>query len=110
MVRRLRLLAMLIALLVCTAAAQTDSQTPYTICGPNHPASQGRPCPTPPWAIFSPDPKYSDEARHNNIQGTVVLWLVVGADGKPSNIKVTRSLGHGLDEEAIDAVKRWKFE
>src|SRR5271157_2035858 len=109
MVMRFRLLAMLIALLVCRVAAQTDSQGPYTVCGPNHPASQG-PCATPPRAIFTPDPNYSEEARHNKIQGTVVLWLVVGADGKPSTIKVTRSLGHGLDEEAVAAVKQWKFE
>ena len=106
---RFRLFAMLIALLACRAVAQTDSQTPYFVCGPNHLASQG-PCATPPKAIFAPDPKYSEEARQNKIQGALVLWLVVGADGKPSNIKVSRSVGHGLDQEAIDAVKKWKFE
>src|SRR5271167_625701 len=110
MIRGFCPLAMLIALLVCRAVAQTDAQTPYTICGANHPASQDRPCATPPRAIFAPDPKYSEKARHNKIQGTVLLWLEVGADGKPSNIKVTRAVGHGLDEEAIDAVKQWKFE
>src|SRR5271167_3364569 len=110
MVRRFRPLAMLIALLVCRAVAQTDAQTPYPICGSNHPASEGRPCATPPRAISVPDPKYPEKARHDKIQGSVVLWLEVGADGKPSNIKVTRAIGHGLDEEAIDAVKQWKFE
>ena len=106
---RLHLFAMMIALLVCRGVAQTDSQTPYFVCGPKHSASQG-PCATPPKTIFAPDPKYSEEARQNKIQGSVVLWLVVGADGKPSNIKVTRSIGHGLDQEAIDAVKKWTFE
>ncbi len=109
MAGRFRLLGILIALLVCRAVGQTGAQTPYSVCGPNHPSDQG-PCATPPRAIFAPDPNYSEEARQNKIQGTVVLWLVVGADGKPSNIKVSRSVGHGLDEEAIEAVKRWKFE
>ena len=109
MVGRFRLLAILIALLVCRIVAQTGAQTPYPVCGPNHPSDQG-PCATPPRAIFAPDPKYSEEARQNKIQGTVVLWLVVGADGKPSSIKVNRGVGHGLDEEAIEAVKQWKFE
>lgn len=109
MVPRFRLFAMLMVVLVCKGMAQTDSQTPYTVCGPGHSASQG-PCATPPRAIFAPDPMYSEEARQNKIQGSVVLWLLVGADGKPSNIKVSRSVGHGLDQEAIDAVKKWTFE
>jgi len=36
--------------------------------------------------------------------------VIVGADGLPRDIRVTRSLGHGLAEEAIKAVKKWKFK
>ena len=36
--------------------------------------------------------------------------LVVGTDGRPSNIRVLSSLGMGLDEKAIEAVRTWKFE
>jgi periplasmic protein TonB len=39
-----------------------------------------------------------------------VLWLVVGADGLPREIKVQRTLGLGLDEKAIEAVKQWEFK
>lgn len=63
-----------------------------------------------PHAIYDPDPEYSEEARNAKYQGTVVLWVVVGADGKARDIRVQRSLGMGLDEKAIEAVRRWKFE
>jgi protein TonB len=63
-----------------------------------------------PKAVFSPDPEYSEEARKAKYQGTCVLWLVVGPDGHPRDIRVARTLGLGLDEKAIEAVKQWKFE
>jgi len=63
-----------------------------------------------PRAIYAPDPEYSDEARKAKYQGVVVLWVVVGADGQPKDIRVSRSLGLGLDQKAIDAVRNWRFE
>jgi periplasmic protein TonB len=43
-------------------------------------------------------------------QGTVLLRVVVGPDGRPRDVRVQRSLGMGLDEKAIAAVRQWKFE
>ena len=63
-----------------------------------------------PKAIYAPDPEYSEEARKAKYQGTCVLSLIVGPDGKPREIRVARSLGLGLDEKAIEAVHQWKFE
>jgi TonB family protein len=63
-----------------------------------------------PKAIFSPDPEYSEEARKAKYQGTCVLGLVVGPDGRPRDIHVLRSLGLGLDEKAMEAVKNWRFD
>ena len=63
-----------------------------------------------PKAIYSPDPEYSEEARKAKYQGVCVLSLIVGPDGKPRDIHVSRSLGLGLDEKAIQAVNQWKFE
>lgn len=63
-----------------------------------------------PRAIFAPDPEYSEEARKAKFQGTVVLICVVGPDGRPHDIRVTRSLGMGLDDKAIDAVRVWRFD
>jgi periplasmic protein TonB len=63
-----------------------------------------------PKVVYDPDPEYSEEARKAKFQGTVVLWLVVSPDGKPQQIRVTRALGMGLDEKAIEAVRQWRFE
>jgi len=63
-----------------------------------------------PKAIYAPDPEYSEEARKVKHMGTVVLWLIVGPDGKPRDIRVARTLGLGLDEKAMEAVKNWRFE
>jgi TonB family protein len=63
-----------------------------------------------PKVIYEPDPEYTKEARKAKIQGTCVLWLIVGADGLTHDIRVAHSLDHGLDEKAIQAVQRWKFE
>jgi TonB family protein len=63
-----------------------------------------------PRAIYQPDPEYSEEARKSKYQGTVVLWMIVDRDGHPRDIKVARSVGMGLDEKAIEAVRTWKFE
>jgi TonB family protein len=63
-----------------------------------------------PRILYAPDPDYSEEARRAKYQGTVTLWLVVGPDGRPRDARVARSLGMGLDEKAVAAVRQWKFE
>ena len=63
-----------------------------------------------PRALSTPDPEYSEEARKAKYQGTVVLWLIVDQYGHPQNLKIARSLGMGLDQKAIEAVRQWKFE
>ena len=65
---------------------------------------------TPPRVTYSPDPQYSKEARKAHLRGTVGLAVVVGPDGRPINIKVTQTLGKGLDEKAVEAVSNWKFK
>jgi protein TonB len=65
---------------------------------------------SPPKAIYQPDPEYSEEARKAKYQGVVVLAMVIGPDGRPRDIRVQRSLGLGLDEKAMEAVRTWRFE
>ena len=92
-------------------AAHGQTQPPEsTDLGKTSPGPAYRVGVSPPKAIYSPDPEYSETARQAKLQGTCVLWLVVGPDGKPRDIRVLRTLGLGLDEKAIEAVKHWRFE
>ena len=63
-----------------------------------------------PKRIYDPDPEYSEEARKAKYQGVCVLYVVIGPDGRTRDIRVQRTLGLGLDEKAIEAVKTWRFE
>ena len=63
-----------------------------------------------PRTIYAPEPEFSEEARKAKYQGVCTLSLIVRSDGRPSDIRVLSSLGMGLDEKAIEAVKNWKFE
>jgi periplasmic protein TonB len=59
--------------------------------------------------VYSPSPNYSEDARKAKLQGTVILSLVVDVHGNPIDIRVVRSLGMGLDENAVEAARTWKF-
>jgi TonB family protein len=63
-----------------------------------------------PVIIYQVEPEYSEPARKAHLQGSVKLRIDVGIDGRPINIRVIEALGMGLDEAAIDAVKRWRFQ
>lgn len=65
---------------------------------------------SPPTAILSPEPEFSEAARGVKYQGTTTLRMVVDTDGTLSNIRVIIPLGCGLDAKAVEAVKTWKFK
>ncbi len=80
---------------------------------------------TPPKPIEKHDPDYTPEAKAAKIEGTVVLSVVIGEDGVPRDIGVIRGIAggvveaddgdglqlyRGLDENAVEAVSRWRFE
>lgn len=62
-----------------------------------------------PRPIYDPDPEYSEEARKAKFQGTVMLSVIIGPDGRPRDLRVLRSVGMGLDQKALDAVAKWRF-
>ena len=63
-----------------------------------------------PVPIYEPDPPYSEQARKAKFQGTVVLAIEIDAQGNVLNPQVVKALGLGLDEEALNTVKTWKFK
>ncbi len=66
---------------------------------------------TRPDCSYCPAPQYSPEALHEKIQGQVVMDVVVGADGRVHEIVVKKSLGYGMDEQAIHALRDvWIFK
>jgi TonB family protein len=63
-----------------------------------------------PCAICQPTPDYDEKARKKKIEGMVTLSIIVTKDGQTADIKVVKSLTPGLDQQAIKAVSRWRFE
>lgn len=59
-----------------------------------------------PKAIYFPDPA---PPRRENPKNPVVLWMVIGVDGKPHDIKVARTVDKAFDNAAIEAVRQWRF-
>ena len=62
-----------------------------------------------PTVIYRVEPEYSEEARRARYQGIVVLQAVIRRDGQVDMIHLVRSLGFGLDQNAIEALKKWRF-
>jgi TonB family protein len=59
--------------------------------------------------VTKPEPQYTEEARKNQIAGTVVLRGVFSATGQLMRIRAVSGLEHGLTEVAIAAAKQIKF-
>ena len=63
-----------------------------------------------PEVTYKVEPEFSEEARKAKFMGTVMVGLIVGADGLPKNVHIVRGVGMGLDEKAVDAVRQYKFK
>ena len=63
-----------------------------------------------PQCIYCPDPEYSDEARKAKYQGTVLLQIIVSADGRVMKATAAKGPGMGLEEKAIEKVLTWKLK
>jgi TonB family protein len=63
-----------------------------------------------PSCQYCPEPQYTDEARAAKIEGIVSLQVIIQPDGHATNIQVVKGIGYGLDERAVEAVRRWRFK
>lgn len=62
-----------------------------------------------PVPLFTPVAIYSDEARRRKISGVCLISLIVDEHGLPQRPRITRSLGYGLDEQALETISRYRF-
>jgi len=63
-----------------------------------------------PTLLYKERARYTEEARQNRVQGSVVLSAIFTADGRIMDIRVVRGLPDGLTEKAIEAAQRIRFK
>lgn len=63
----------------------------------------------PPVPLDSDPPEYTDEARAAELEGTVWIAAIVGRDGTARDVRVMHGIGLGLDEKAVEAVRKRRF-
>lgn len=65
---------------------------------------------TPPRLREVASPEYTAEAKKLKIEGQVTLAIIIDKKGEVVDAKVVKGLGHGLDENAVVAVKEWRYK
>jgi TonB family protein len=102
--------------------ALTPSPTPEPSPAPNPSASNSQSSAMPnqamhiggnikkPIVIYQTEPEYSQQAKDAKFSGDVEVYLVVDTNGRPSHVRVVRSVGMGLDEKAVQAVRQYRFK
>ncbi len=90
-------------------SAKDDSPRTVIVDGVAEPVYKPGKGVTFPRQIYNLDPEFSDEARRRKIEGVVALSAIVTSKGDTTEIKVLHGRGYGLDEQAVDAVRQWKF-
>jgi TonB family protein len=73
------------------------------------PSKNDMPSFTPPTPLTKVEPDYSPEAHAAKLTTSVKVSLIVDEKGMPKDVKVYKSAGMGLDEKAVEAVKKWTF-
>ena len=63
----------------------------------------------PSVAEYTTPPLYSDEARRRGVEGVVFVRAQIDTDGRVRDARVTQGLGAGLDENALVALRQWRF-
>ena len=77
--------------------------------GPKIALADTGPATTPVEITFKPNPTYTEEARNLKLEGEVLLEISFSANGTVHVNRVVRGLGHGLDEAAVAAANKIRF-
>lgn len=65
---------------------------------------------TAPICLYCPQPSYTNPARDAKLQGSILLDLVVSPEGKMNSARILRGLPYGLNDNAINVLREWKFK
>jgi len=95
--------------LQCQDEISVDAVSTMYVCSDKNPAEAG-PCATAPKVLSKVSPSYPDRARQNRKEGTVTLGLIVTKDGSAKGVHVVKGVDNDIDQAAIEAVSRWKFD
>lgn len=63
-----------------------------------------------PNKISAPQPQYTEIARKARIQGVVIVQAIINKQGNVTDVKVLKGLPMGLDQAAVEAIRKWRFE
>ena len=109
-IRRICLLFLLLASpLYSQDTISVDAVSAMHVCKDKDSASGG-PCATAPRPLSKVNPPYPEKARQGRKEGTVTLGLTVSKDGSVSGVHVLKGVDKDLDQAAIEAVSRWRFD
>jgi TonB family protein len=97
-----------------TYLTKFSGQTPKTSAQPPEAGSDkvfklGEGGVTPPKAVYQPEPEFSEFARAQRFQGTLGMNVIVDKTGRVGRVSIANALGMGLDEQAVDMVRTWRF-
>jgi periplasmic protein TonB len=98
----------LVLLFSLTGPGRSRQDDTHAGDGKEEPVYELDPGITPPKVVHQVSPEHPAEGFR--IAGTVLIGLVVGSGGEPRDVHVLKSLDKGVDANAVDAVKQWRFE
>ncbi|PYQ51542.1 MAG: hypothetical protein DMF59_07485 [Acidobacteria bacterium] len=55
------------------------------------------------------EPQYTELARKARIEGVVIIEAIIDRNGYVTDARTLKPLPLGLDQSALDAVRKWKF-
>ena len=97
----------MIAVLALAAAVPAIGSAPQGAEGPVYTVTDGVSASV---VVKQVKPQYTAEARRAKVEGTVILEAIVETDGTVGDVSVTKGLEPGLDEQAVKALRLWRFE
>jgi len=86
----------------------SNTPSPVVATGPATGATEAKA--TPPKPLFTPGPNYAGKIGHALVRGLDKIGATIDEHGNVASLAVIDPIGLGVDESAVEAIQRWKFE